>query len=88
MNKNELYEVMDAVWDNYFTLTTTAVEAMAIIWHDYANGTLFESLNQDHGITDAEFWEILVSLTVHVRDIPNRRMPAMEFYKEWESRKV
>jgi len=83
MMNQELYEVMDMVWDNYFTLSTTALEAMAIIWDEYANGTLFGWLNEEHGISESDFWEILTALMLHVKDMPNKRMPAMEVYAEW-----
>ncbi len=78
-------EVMDMLWDNYFTLSTDALEAMAIIWDEYANGTLAEFMLESHGITEDDILDILISLTQFVRSMPagDRRKPAMQVYSEW-----
>ena len=34
----DLLEIQDIIWYNYYSLVTSAVEALAIIWDEYANG--------------------------------------------------
>ncbi len=88
LTHQERTEVLGMVWDNYFTLATTPIEAMAIIWDEYANGALAEFLIVDHKMTEGEILDMLVSLTKFVKNMPaeDRRKSAVEFYAERKSR--
>ena len=60
----ELLEIQDIIWYNYYSLVTSAIEALAIIWDEYANGSLEDTLRDDYGMTDAEISAMMLSLTM------------------------
>jgi len=88
ITEQDRIEVMDMLWDNYFTLSTNAVEAMAIIWDEYANGTLAESMSENHDMTEDDILDILSSLTQFVKNMPadDRRKSAIRVYAEWNEK--
>jgi hypothetical protein len=45
----DLLEIQDIIWYNYYSLVTSAVEALAIIWDEYANGSLEDDVIAHHG---------------------------------------
>lgn len=76
----ELLEIQDIIWYNYYSLVTSAVEALAIIWDEYANGSLEDTLRDDYGMTDAEISAMMLSLTMGVTYMPHdkKRTPASD----------
>ncbi len=54
----------EMLWDNYYTLGTTPIEAMAIIWEEYAHGTLASWAMTEHGIDQQSLIRILSMLTL------------------------
>lgn len=88
ITEQDRIEVMDMLWGNYFTLSTNAVEAMAIIWDEYANGTLAESMSENHDMTEDDILDILSSLTQFVKNMPadDRRKSAIRVYAEWNEK--
>lgn len=73
-------EVQDLIWENYYTLSTTAVQAMAIIWEEYSNGELVKWVTEEQGLTEGDLILILAHLTMWVGSLPqtDRHKPAME----------
>lgn len=65
-------EVRDLIWENYYNLGTTAVQAMAIIWDEYANGKLLAWFEEEQGLNESELMDILVNLAIQVRAMPDR----------------
>jgi hypothetical protein len=69
-------EVRDLIWENYYNLGTTAVQAMAIIWDEYANGKLLAWFEEEQELKDSELMDILVDLAILVRAMPDRHEAA------------
>lgn len=83
---DERTQVKDILWDNYYTLTTTAVEAMEILWGEYNN--IVKWLKDEHGQTEVDLLVILTELTQFVGSLPaeDRHKPAMQVYAEWNKK--
>lgn len=79
---NDRTEVREILWENYYALTTTAVEAMENLWGDYNNITKW--IVDEHGLTEVDFLIILSELTQFVGSLPvgERHKPAMQVHAE------
>lgn len=80
---DERTEVRDILWENHYTLTTTAVQAMEILWGDYDN--IVKWIVDEQGLTEVDFLIILSDLTQFVASLSaeDRHKPAMQVYAEW-----
>lgn len=76
-------EVRDLLWENEYNLSTTAIEAMEILWGDYDN--IVKWIVDEQGLTEVDFLIILSDLTLFVASMPavDRHKPAMQVYAEW-----
>ena len=77
-------EVRDLLWENHYTLATTAVQAMEILWDDYDN--IVKWIVDEHGLTEVDYLIILGELTKFVGSLSaeDRHKPAIQVYREWE----
>ncbi len=56
----------EAIWENYYTLSATPIDAMANIWDDYQEGYLL-SWALGVGLTEDSLLNILATLTQNMR---------------------
>lgn len=74
--RNPVVEVQEIIWENYYNQGTTAVHAMATIWDEYANGRMLEWLEEEQKLEDSDLIDILVNLSILVREMPDRHEAA------------
>lgn len=78
---DERTAVRELLWENHYTLTTTAVEVMEILWGDYDN--IVRWVVNEYGLTEVDFLIILSELTQFVASMgaEERHSAAMDFYR-------
>lgn len=80
---DEREEIKELLWNGYYTLETTAVQAMEILWSEYHD--IVKWLKDEHGQTEVDLLIILGELTKFVASLPAeyRHKPARQVYAEW-----
>ena len=70
-------ELAELIWENYYTLATTATEALQIIWSEYEDIANWVAL--EHDVSERKLLETLSLLVMKVASMPveDRRKPAM-----------
>lgn len=63
MTKTSKYAVDEILWENYYSMGVNRIQAMANIWDDYDNGTMFPWASEEWGITENELIEAIARLT-------------------------
>jgi hypothetical protein len=75
-------EVRELLWEHHYSLGTTAIQSMEILWSDYDN--IVKWVVDEQGLTEVDYLIILSELTQFVGALSaeDRRKPAMQFYAE------
>jgi hypothetical protein len=70
-------ELAELIWENYYTLATTATEALQIIWGEYEDIANWVAL--EHDVSERKLLETLSLLVMKVASmsVEDRRKPAM-----------
>jgi len=70
-------ELAELIWENYYTLATTATEALQIIWGEYDDIANWVAL--EHDVSERKLLETLSLLVMKVASmsVEDRRKPAM-----------
>ena len=70
-------ELAELILENYYTLATTATEALQIIWSEYEDIANWVAL--EHDVSERKLLETLSLLVMKVASMPveDRRKPAM-----------
>lgn len=70
-------ELAELLWENYYTLATTATEALQIIWSEYEDIANWVAL--EHDVSERKLLETLSLLVMKVASmsVEDRRKPAM-----------
>lgn len=70
-------ELAELIWENYYTLATTAIEALQIIWSEYEDIANWVAL--EHDVAESKLLVALSLLVIKVASmgIEERRKPAM-----------
>ncbi len=70
-------ELAELIWENYYTLATTATEALQIIWSEYEDIANWVAL--EHDVSERKLLETLSLLVMKVASmsVEDRRKPAM-----------
>ena len=70
-------ELAELIWENYYTLSTTAIEALQIIWSEYEDIANWVAL--EHDVAESKLLVALSLLVMKVASmgIEERRKPAM-----------
>lgn len=70
-------ELAELIWENYYTLATTAIEALQIVWSEYEDIANWVAL--EHDVSERKLLETLSLLTLKVASmsVEDRRKPAM-----------
>ena len=70
-------ELAELIWENYYTLATTATEALQIIWSEYEDIANWVAL--EHDVSECKLLETLSLLVMKVASmsVEDRRKPAM-----------
>lgn len=70
-------ELAELIWENYYTLATTAIEALQIIWSEYEDIANWVAL--EHDVAESKLLVALSLLVMKVASmgIEERRKPAM-----------
>lgn len=70
-------ELAELIWENYYTLSTTATEALQIIWSEYEDIANWAAL--EHDVAESKLLVALSLLVMKVASmgIEERRKPAM-----------
>ena len=70
-------ELAELIWENYYTLATTATEALQIIWSEYEDIANWVAL--EHDVSERKLLETLSLLVRKVASmsVEDRRKPAM-----------
>ena len=76
-------EVRDILWENHYSLGTTAIQSMEILWDDYNN--IVKWIEEEYGLTEVDYLIILGELTQFVGSLSaeDRHKPAMQVYADW-----
>jgi hypothetical protein len=79
-------ELAELIWENYYTLTTTAIEALQIIWSEYEDIANWVAL--EHDVSERKLLETLSLLVVKVSSmsVADRHTPAMDYLPASQSR--
>jgi hypothetical protein len=79
-------ELAELIWENYYTLTTTAIEALQIIWSEYESIANWVAL--EHDVSERKLLETLSLLVVKVASmsVADRQTPAMDYLPTSKSR--
>lgn len=72
-------ELAELIWENYYTLSTTAIEALQIIWEEYQNIANWVAL--EHDVSERKLLETisLLILKVASMSVADRQKPAMSY---------
>lgn len=70
-------ELAELLWENYYTLATTATEALQVIWSEYEDIANWVAL--EHDVSERKLLETLSLLVMKVASmsVEDRRRPAM-----------
>lgn len=68
-------ETAQMLWENYYTLSATPVEAMADIWAEFDAGHLYPWVTEEHGVALETLLEALCILTRSITE-ETLRQPA------------
>ena len=70
-------ELAELIWENYYTLATTATEALQIIWSEYEDIANWVAL--EHDVSERKLLETLSLLVMKVASmsVEDRRKSAM-----------
>jgi hypothetical protein len=60
-------ELAEMIWDEYYTLSVTPLQAMANLWEEYASGTLYSWANETFDVGHNELLKIISVLTRDLR---------------------
>jgi hypothetical protein len=70
-------ELADLIWENYYTLSVNATEALQVIWSEYES--IASWVDSEHDVSERKLLETLSLLTLKVASmsVEDRRKPAM-----------
>jgi hypothetical protein len=70
-------ELAELIWENYYTLSTNAIEALQIIWSEYEDIANWVAL--EHDVSERKLLETLSLLVMKVASmsVEDRQRPAM-----------
>ena len=70
-------DLAESTWEHYYTLATTATEALQIIWSEYEDIANWVAL--EHDVSERKLLETLSLLVMKVASmsVEDRRKPAM-----------
>ena len=70
-------ELAELLWENYYTLSTNAIEALQIIWSEYEDIANWVAL--EHDVSERKLLETLSILVMKVASmsVEDRQKPAM-----------
>ena len=79
-------ELAELLWENYYTLSTTATEALQIIWSEYESIANWVAL--EHDVSERKLLETisLIVMNVASMSVEDRRKPAMDYLSASKSR--
>lgn len=70
----------EAMWDNYYTLASTPIQAMTAIWGDYESGTLLPWAQTEYGVDEPYLLQVIAELTEQIGSMDTSKT-AMEAHQ-------
>ena len=68
----------EAIWANYYTLSSTPSEAMEALWSEYPSMVTW--VNEDYGVSESELLKIISMITLMLVDTDTTKT-AIEAWK-------